>query len=245
MFKRALITATAMIMTAQAATAETRVVVDSVPSPEEFAHILGIELPQKPKTKLRLRGIKMHAEPQTAPTPAEVEAQIQSKWDVAEVAEAPALPEPKITSNYETKVAAASTTQPVYSVKRLTTTKTAPNNSPHAVSRVIATPVNFALDSSEIPANFEGYLDNLAVVLKAPDAEKRILVIAGHTDSIGAEDYNYSLSSRRASAVEAYLMERGVKQHQLISVGRGETQLIKGREADHAINRRVEFRIAG
>lgn len=245
MFKRALITATAMIITAQAATAETRIVVDSVPSPEEFAHILGIELPQKPKTKLRMRGIKMHAEPQTAPTPAEVEAQIQRKWDVAEIAEAPVVPEPKISSNYETKVASASTNQPVYSTTRVTTTIAAPAVTPRSESRIVATPVKFALDSSEIPANFEGYLDNLAVVLKAPDAEKRILVIAGHTDSIGAEDYNFGLSARRAGAVENYLMERGVKRHQLISVGRGETQLIQGREADHAINRRVEFRIAG
>ena len=243
MFKRTLIAATAMFIAAQAAAAETRIVVDGVPSPEEFAHIFGIELPQKPKPKLRMRGIKMHAEPQISK--AEVEAEIQRKWDVAEVAEAPQSPAPRIISNYETKVASASITQPVYKTTRVASASQKSAVTPRSESRIVATPVKFALDSSEIPKNFESYLDNLAVVLRAPDAQSRMLIIAGHTDSLGSEDYNLDLSARRANAVEDYLMERGVKRHQLISVGRGETQLIKGREADHAINRRVEFRIAG
>ena len=115
MFKRALITATAIFIVAQSANAETRVVVDSVPSPAEFAHILGIELPEKPKSKLLMRGIKMHAEPEA--TKAEVEAEIHRKWDVAEVAEAPSIAAPKVTSNYETT--SSSYRQPSYTVTSL------------------------------------------------------------------------------------------------------------------------------
>ena len=240
MFKRALITATALIAATQAATAETRVVVDSVPSPEEFAHILGIDLPAKPQTKLRMRGIKMHAEPEA--TKAEVEAEIQRKWVVAEVADTSPAAGPKMTSNYETTTSSSSYMRPSNTT---TIAPTTPTTTSRSDARIVATPVKFALDSSEIPANFEAYLDNLAVVLRAPNAQSRILVIAGHTDSLGAEDYNFGLSARRARSVETYLLERGVRRHQLISVGRGETQLIKGREMDHAINRRVEFRIAG
>ena len=236
MFKRALTAATALFMVAQAATAETRVVVDSVPTPEEFAHILGIDMPAKPKTTLRMRGIKMHAEPQANQ---DVEAQIQKKWQTAEVNTAPAAPKP--ASTYETQATSASTVASTYSLPPQTNTSTTLTSD----ARIVAAPVNFELDSSEIPASFEQYLNNLAVVLRAPDAQDRVLVIAGHTDSLGAEDYNLGLSTRRANAVETYLMSRGVRRDQLISVGRGETQLLKGREGDHAVNRRVEFRIAG
>ncbi len=71
------------------------------------------------------------------------------------------------------------------------------------------------------------------------------LIIAGHTDSQGNDDYNLDLSDRRAAAVRQYLIDKGIDANRLQSKGYGETQPVatnstaKGR----AQNRRVEFTV--
>ncbi|MEM8618056.1 MAG: OmpA family protein, partial [Pseudomonadota bacterium] len=67
--------------------------------------------------------------------------------------------------------------------------------------------------------------------------------IGGHTDSRGSDAYNLDLSQRRASAVRAYLIERGVSGETLSAVGYGETRPIDPAQtaAAYAINRRTEF----
>lgn len=188
MFKRTLTAALALIASAHVASAETRIIVDSAPSPAEFAHMLGIEM--EPERRPRTRGIQMHgAAPTTTAQPTMV-----------------APPPPKMT---------------------------------------VAAPVNFQLDSVAIPASFQSHLDNLAVVLRAPGADDKVLFITGHTDSQGEDAYNLDLSTRRAIAVRQYLTQRGVDPIKLIAIGKGEYELISGQERNHAINRRVEFRVAG
>ncbi len=71
------------------------------------------------------------------------------------------------------------------------------------------------------------------------------LIIAGHTDSQGNDDYNMNLSEKRAAAVRQYLINNGVSADRLQSKGYGETRPVatnataKGR----AQNRRVEFTV--
>ncbi|MEO0232818.1 MAG: OmpA family protein, partial [candidate division WOR-3 bacterium] len=66
----------------------------------------------------------------------------------------------------------------------------------------------------------------------------------GHTDSIGSDSYNMSLSQARAEAVRSYLITRhGIDPARLIARGYGETMPIApntSREG-RAQNRRVEF----
>ena len=71
------------------------------------------------------------------------------------------------------------------------------------------------------------------------------LMIAGHTDSIGASDFNQRLSQKRADAVRQYLIERGVEASRLTAVGYGESQPIAdNRYADgRRQNRRVELSV--
>lgn len=70
-------------------------------------------------------------------------------------------------------------------------------------------------------------------------------VIAGHTDSVGNAVYNKTLSQKRAQAVVAYLIQKGIQPNQLVAVGYGEELPIasnntaQGREQ----NRRVEIKI--
>jgi outer membrane protein OmpA-like peptidoglycan-associated protein len=84
-------------------------------------------------------------------------------------------------------------------------------------------------------------IDRLATVLKeAPD---RKVMIEGHTDSVGGDDYNQQLSQRRAAAVQTALLERGVTSNQITAVGKGETFPVASNDnaAGRQQNRRVEM----
>ncbi|HEY7726455.1 MAG TPA: OmpA family protein [Anaeromyxobacteraceae bacterium] len=88
-------------------------------------------------------------------------------------------------------------------------------------------------------------LDQVVQVLT--DYPKMKVRIEGHTDSVGGEAKNLTLSQRRADAVKAYLVKKGIAPERLEAVGFGPTKPIasnrseKGRQQ----NRRTEFRIAG
>ncbi len=85
-------------------------------------------------------------------------------------------------------------------------------------------------------------VDVTKVLKKHPDIKIRI---EGHTDNIGAEDYNQYLSIMRANAIKRYLIEHGISKYRLTTKGFGETSPIadnstaKGR----ALNRRIEFKV--
>lgn len=84
-------------------------------------------------------------------------------------------------------------------------------------------------------------IDKVAEVLKAePD---RRLTIEGHTDSRGEDAYNQQLSERRANAVQAALLQRGVGTDQIIALGKGESFPIASNEnaGGQQQNRRVEL----
>lgn len=84
-------------------------------------------------------------------------------------------------------------------------------------------------------------IDRLATVLKeAPD---RKVMIEGHTDSVGADDYNQALSERRAAAVQTALLERGVPSNQITAVGKGESFPVASNDnvGGRQQNRRVEM----
>jgi OmpA-OmpF porin, OOP family len=84
-------------------------------------------------------------------------------------------------------------------------------------------------------------IDRLATVLKE-DASRKVL-IEGHTDNVGSDEYNQGLSERRAAAVQAALFERGVAASQISTVGKGETTPVASNDnaAGRQQNRRVEL----
>ena len=69
--------------------------------------------------------------------------------------------------------------------------------------------------------------------------------IAGHTDSVGSDEYNQNLSEARAASVREYLLGKGVDADRITAKGYGESQPIASNDTDEgrAQNRRVEFRI--
>lgn len=84
-------------------------------------------------------------------------------------------------------------------------------------------------------------IDRLATVLKEDGARK--VLIEGHTDSVGSDEYNQSLSERRAASVQAALFERGVAASQISTVGKGEMTPVASNDdaGGRQQNRRVEL----
>jgi outer membrane protein OmpA-like peptidoglycan-associated protein len=71
------------------------------------------------------------------------------------------------------------------------------------------------------------------------------ILVEGHTDDKGTEEYNMSLSQRRASAVGNYLKSNGIAASRLTIKWYGEAQpkVDNSSDANRAENRRVEFGI--
>jgi len=100
--------------------------------------------------------------------------------------------------------------------------------------------VNFPLNSSVVVDAFPG-LDLLAEVMKKyPDLS---LEVVGHTDSIGGSNYNKNLSMKRAEAVKAYLLQKGVGASQITTMGKGKEAFKTENESREGRfqNRRVEL----
>jgi outer membrane protein OmpA-like peptidoglycan-associated protein len=101
--------------------------------------------------------------------------------------------------------------------------------------------ITFASASAELNPSFHGVLNSVNIVLK--EYEKTVVEVAGHTDSMGAAEYNQKLSERRANSVAEYLEGQGLRTDRVITVGAGETHPVAtndtpdGRQA----NRRVEL----
>ena len=69
------------------------------------------------------------------------------------------------------------------------------------------------------------------------------ILIEGHTDSIGTEEYNLDLSRRRARAVFEFLVSQGVDENRLSSEGYGESRPVADNSTDEGRqkNRRVDL----
>ena len=72
---------------------------------------------------------------------------------------------------------------------------------------------------------------------------KMEIEIRGHTDNVGGHDANVNLSNDRAASVRAYLINKGINETRVRSIGFGETKPLKKNdtEKNRQINRRVEF----
>jgi outer membrane protein OmpA-like peptidoglycan-associated protein len=96
----------------------------------------------------------------------------------------------------------------------------------------------FGFDSYTLTDATKVNLTALANTLnKYPDTN---ILIEGHTDKVGAEDYNMTLSEKRSQQVEYYLRMNEVKSSRMTAIGYGEEQLISESDAE---NRRVEVAI--
>jgi outer membrane protein OmpA-like peptidoglycan-associated protein len=101
--------------------------------------------------------------------------------------------------------------------------------------------VLFEYNQAELRSTARQRLRAVAAALRTqPDAQ---IVIEGHTDARGSDDYNEQLSQRRAEAVRQFLVQEGVEMSRLRAVGRGEELPIASNDTEEgrANNRRVEI----
>ena len=101
--------------------------------------------------------------------------------------------------------------------------------------------VLFGFDKYSLTEKSKSTIMDLSKVLnKYPDTD---LLIQGHTDSQGSDEYNQTLSENRARSVADYLKLQGVSSTRIKVIGYGKTQPIASNETDagRAENRRVTF----
>jgi len=103
--------------------------------------------------------------------------------------------------------------------------------------------ITFAIDSDRIRPAFHDVLDAIVLVVKRYDDTH--LEVIGHTDSVGSEAYNQTLSQNRARVVAQYMAARGIAPSRLMVAGMGERQPIASNDSPEgrSRNRRVELRI--
>lgn len=102
---------------------------------------------------------------------------------------------------------------------------------------------NFAFNSAKLSAEAYPILyDAAKTLLRYPEIN---VEIEGYTDNIGSKEFNTKLSQKRADAVKAYLVSKGVSARRLTAVGMGETNPVAdNKTADgRAMNRRIEFKV--
>lgn len=101
----------------------------------------------------------------------------------------------------------------------------------------------FEVNSYELSADAKQNLANLAQSLSEYDNTE--LIIAGHTDSSGPEDYNQKLSEQRADAAAVQLVRAGVQGGRISIVGHGESEPVASNDSSFGRqqNRRVEVAI--
>jgi len=108
--------------------------------------------------------------------------------------------------------------------------------------------IYFDLNSAKLNPLSEKQLNDLVDVMRNFPELK--IEITAHTDARGSAEANLDLSVNRAEACVTYLLAKGVDTNRLTASGYGE-QLIRNKckdgidctEAEHAINRRIEFKV--
>jgi outer membrane protein OmpA-like peptidoglycan-associated protein len=91
----------------------------------------------------------------------------------------------------------------------------------------------------------ESYPELKRLIKLLEDNPSITIELSGHTDNVGSDADNLSLSQNRADAVVNYLSENGIKKSRLMAKGYGETKPVSTNDTEEGrqLNRRVEFTV--
>jgi OOP family OmpA-OmpF porin len=121
----------------------------------------------------------------------------------------------------------------------------APKPAPQSVSEKVSLKAGalFDVNKADLKPAGKSELDALAAKLQGTQVEG--ITVTGHTDSSGSKQLNQNLSERRAEAVKAYLVSKGLDGSRIDTKGAGDTQPVASNNtaAGRAQNRRVEIDI--
>ncbi len=121
----------------------------------------------------------------------------------------------------------------------------APPAPPAATKVTYAADAFFDFDKAVLKPEGKAKLDDL--VGKVQGINLEVIIAVGHTDSVGSDAYNQKLSVRRAEAVKAYLVSKGIEKNRVYTEGKGEKQPVADNKTaeGRAKNRRVEIEVVG
>jgi|KBSSwiStaDraftv2_1062776.scaffolds.fasta_scaffold79956_2 OOP family OmpA-OmpF porin len=131
----------------------------------------------------------------------------------------------------------------------------APAPAPQVQRITLASRALFDFDKAVLKPEGKSAIDS-EIISKLSGVQKlELVLVTGHTDRIGSQQYNQRLSERRADAVRDYLVSRGVPRDRIETLGMGKTQPVPGVVCDQkalkaliaclAPNRRVEVEVKG
>jgi OOP family OmpA-OmpF porin len=127
-----------------------------------------------------------------------------------------------------------------------------PAPAPQVQKITLASKALFDFDKAVLRPDGKAAIDS-EIVSKLNQVQKlELVLVTGHTDRIGTQQYNQKLSERRADAVRDYLVSKGVPRDKIETLGMGKTQPVPGVVCNQkeliaclAPNRRVEVEVKG
>lgn len=133
--------------------------------------------------------------------------------------------------------------------------KPAPAPAPQVQKITLASKALFDFDKYALKPEGKAAIDS-EIIAKLPQVQKlELVLVTGHTDRIGTQQYNQKLSERRADSVRDYLVSKGVPKDKIETLGMGKTQPLPGVVCNQknfkeliaclAPNRRVEIEVKG
>ena len=116
---------------------------------------------------------------------------------------------------------------------------------PAASKVTFAADAFFDFDKAVLKPAGKAKLSDLVDKIKNINLE--VIIAVGHTDSVGSDAYNQKLSVRRAEAVKAFLVSKGIEKNRIYTEGKGEKQPVADNKTKEgrAKNRRVEIEVVG
>lgn len=111
--------------------------------------------------------------------------------------------------------------------------------------KIVFPAVAFRFDAADLTDLGKGQVYLAAQRLK--EKNDITVVIEGHADAVGSDEYNQKLAQRRAQTVMRELSSLGVEPDRMSAVSLGESRPLIAQETDwaRAVNRRVEFQVKG
>ena len=142
-----------------------------------------------------------------------------------------------------------------YTVKKTVTLKAAPPEVTEEETEIVE--INQPIKLNNIYYDFEKWdilpdaeddLDYLIEIME--DYPELVIELSSHTDSRGRDEYNKTLSQKRAESAKYYLVSNGIDPKRVVPVGYGEEKIInqcknkvRCTDEEHRVNRRTEFKI--
>jgi peptidoglycan-associated lipoprotein len=115
---------------------------------------------------------------------------------------------------------------------------------PSPEDKLILKPIYFEYNKSNIRPEYQPVLENISKWLAKKAAQQ--LLIEGHCDERGTDEYNLALGERRALAVRRYLVALGISADRVHTISYGEEKpaVLGSDEAAWSKNRRAEFKVS-